>query len=62
MGINWNLRRYTKEQLTEAVPGSLSYADVARKLGMDTKASPYKSIKPAIEALGLDTSHFKVGG
>ena len=41
---------------------SYSYAEVARRLGMEDTATPYKSIKPAIIELGLDTSHFRGQG
>ena len=54
-------RKYTDEQLVEAVKNSTSVAAVARAL--DVKGGGAKSsLSKRIEELGLDTSHFTGSG
>lgn len=51
-------RKYTDEQLRNAVANSLSIAQVLSTLGLKTAGGNYASIKAAITRLGLDTGHF----
>lgn len=51
-------RRWTDEQLIQAIPKSITIADVLRELGMDPRGRNYRTIKRRVAALGLDTSHF----
>lgn len=62
MSIHWNRRKFTKEELVDAVKLSYSYAEVARRLGLNDSASAYNSVKPVIVELELDTSHFSGQG
>lgn len=52
------LRKYTLEQLTEAVKTSTSYRQVLSKINLAPKGSNYKTLKKAIEYFNLDDSHF----
>lgn len=50
-------RKWTDEQLIEAVKTSLSYAEVMRKLGLKAAGSNYDTVKNKIKEYNLDTSH-----
>lgn len=51
-------RRWTDEQLAEAVAASESYAEVLRRLGYTPSGGMHRFITSHIRTLGLDTSHF----
>lgn len=51
-------RKYTDNQLIEAVKNSLSIAGVLKYLGLSPFGSRYKIFNMDIERLGLDISHF----
>lgn len=51
-------RRWTDEQLTEAVAASFSIAQVLRRLGLCIFGSSYQTVKHHIRRLGLSTAHF----
>ena len=51
-------RKFTDEQLIDAVKTSLSKAEVMRKLNLHVGGGNYDTIKRCIKQLGLDTSHF----
>jgi hypothetical protein len=51
-------RRYTDQQLIEAVKCSKSIAQVLEKLGLRPAGSNYDIIQTRIKLFGLDTSHF----
>jgi hypothetical protein len=53
-----NRRRWTDEQLTEAVKQSRSVYEVSRNLGLKIGGGQHLAIKRAIKELDLDTSHF----
>lgn len=55
--INWNRRKYTKEEFQEAWTSSLSVAEVGRKLGCNINGGGYLTLKTAALELGLDDSH-----
>lgn len=50
-------RKWTDEQLIEAVKTSLSYAEVMRKLELKAAGSNYDTVKKKIKEYNLDTSH-----
>lgn len=52
-------RRYTDDQLRDAVATSFSYASTLRKLGVRPAGGNYEIVKKRIEELDLDTSHFR---
>lgn len=52
------VRRYTDEQLAEAVASSLSMAEVLRKFNIRAAGGNYDTLRNRIKELGLDTSHF----
>src|ERR1035437_7565664 len=54
-------RKYTDEQLREAVSGSISIAGAMSKLGLKPGGG-YETIHRWISLLGIDTSHFKGQG
>lgn len=56
------MRKWTDDDLREAVPFSDSVADVLRKLGLVPAGGNYRTIQDKIIELGLDTSHFKGQG
>jgi len=56
--INWNLYKYSEEQLREAIASSTSFSETIFKLGI-TKTGQYYPVKKLIEVLKIDTSHFK---
>lgn len=51
-------RKFTDEQLIDAVKTSLSKAEVMRKLNLHVGGANYDTIKRCIKQLGLDISHF----
>lgn len=52
------LRKYTLEQLKEAVKTSISYRQVLSKIGLAPKGGNYQTLKRAIKHFDLDDSHF----
>lgn len=50
-------RKWTDEQLIEAVKTSLSFAEVMRKLGLKPAGSNYDTVKRKIKEYNLDISH-----
>lgn len=50
-------RKWTNEQLIEAVKTSRSYSEVLRKLGLKLCGGTHANIKLNIKKLGLDTEH-----
>lgn len=59
MAVNWNRKRYTKDELRQAVASSTSWRGVVRALGRNPDGGGiYYSIKQAADDLNLDTSHF----
>ena len=50
-------RKYTDEQLIEAVSNSISIAQILTKIGLAPRGGNYRSIKNAIIRLGIDDSH-----
>jgi 5-methylcytosine-specific restriction endonuclease McrA len=56
------LRKYTVEQLTEAVRTSFSYRQTLIKLGVVPAGGNYEIIKKAIAHFNLDSSHFRGQG
>ena len=55
-------RKWTDEQLIQAVKDSRSVAQVIEKLGLKPAGGNYKTINTKIAELGLDVSHFKGQG
>jgi hypothetical protein len=53
---------YTDEQLEAAVKQSLSYAEVLSKVGLIPAGGNYSTLHTRIQALGLDTFHFRGKG
>jgi Zn finger protein HypA/HybF involved in hydrogenase expression len=51
-------RKWTDEELIEAVKTSYSIAQVLRKLKLDVSGANYRLIPMTIKSLNLDTSHF----
>jgi 5-methylcytosine-specific restriction endonuclease McrA len=51
-------RRYTNEDLIEAIRTSLSMAEVLRKLNVRAAGGNYATLRHRIKDLGIDTSHF----
>lgn len=59
MAINWNRRKYTKEEFIDVVLKSQSWRQVAIALNQNPNAGGiYYSLKAAAHELELDTSHF----
>lgn len=57
--------RFTRQEIEQFVKDSYSYAQLAKKIGYDDKASngsAYRVVHQMIDELGLDTSHFKGQG
>lgn len=50
-------RNWTNDDFIIAVQGSLSYAEVLRKLGLKVAGSNYDTVKRKIQELNLDISH-----
>ena len=55
--VNWQRRKYSREEFTKAWLSSSSIAQVARKLGCNATGGGYITLKMAASELGLDTSH-----
>lgn len=53
-----NKRKWTEQQLTEAVKSSKSYREVLKKLGLKLSGGTQANIKIHVEKLNLDTNHF----
>lgn len=51
-------RKWTDEQLAEAVRTSQTTADVIRKLGLAVRAGNYRTVTKYIKKLRLDTTHW----
>ena len=51
-------RKYTDDQLVEAVAASHSIRTVLEKIGLIPAAGNYETVKKHIQELKLDTSHF----
>ena len=51
-------RKYTDDQLIEAVATSYSIRTVLEKIGLTPAGGSYETIKKHIQELNLDTSHF----
>ena len=56
------LRKYSLEQLTEAVAQSLSMAQVLKRLNVRVAGGNYTTLKKAIKHFDLDASHFRGKG
>lgn len=55
--INWNRRKYSKDDFIESWNSSRSIADCARRLNLTIYGSTYTTIKNTAKSLGLDNSH-----
>lgn len=51
-------KRYTIQNVIDAVKESYSYAEVCRKIGLSERGSNTKTIKKIVENNQIDTSHF----
>lgn len=51
-------RKYTNQQLTDAVKNSQSIRQVLAKIGLVEAGGNYQSVTKQIKTLNLDTSHF----
>lgn len=58
MGKRGPKRRYTDEQVVDAVAQNQSLAGVLRDLGLVPRGGNYKTLRRRIRALNLDTSHW----
>lgn len=56
------LRKYTLDQLKEAVANSFSKRQVLDKLGITPAGGNYATLRKAIDVFQIDTSHFKGNG
>jgi len=56
------MKKYSKEQLTEAVKNSISIRQVITKLNLIPAGGNYATVKRYIEYYSIDTSHFKGQG
>lgn len=59
LGTSMKPRKYTNEQLKDAVTSSNSIRQVLIKLGLCPQGGSYRSIQDRIKNLCIDTSHFK---
>lgn len=57
-----NHRRYTDEQLKQAVESSYTIRAVLQALGLKPLGGNYETVAKRIRELGLDTSHFLESG
>lgn len=57
--MNWNKRKYTKSEFTDAWQSATTIADCARRLGLVSKGGTYKSLRLAAKDLGLNEDHMK---
>ena len=55
------MRRYTDDELREAIAASFSLAEVLRKLNVRDAGGNYDLVRRRIKDLQLDTSHFTGG-
>lgn len=55
--VNWQRRKYSREEFAEAWLSSSSIAQVARKLGCNTTGGGYVTLKLAARDLGLTNGH-----
>lgn len=55
--VNWQRRKYSREEFAEAWLSSSSIAQVAKKLGCNTTGGGYVTLKLAARELGLDDAH-----
>jgi len=55
--INWERRKYTKEQFVEAWSSSYCLAEVGRKLDANKSGNGYYTLKDTAESLGLNQDH-----
>jgi hypothetical protein len=56
---------FTRQEIEQFVQESFSYAQLAKRIGYDDASkngSAYRAVHKMIDALGLDTSHFKGQG
>lgn len=59
---NWSRRRYSPDNLVQAVKNSISIREVLVKLGLKPAGGNYATLKRDIAELKLDVSHFKGQG
>jgi hypothetical protein len=57
MNVNWNKRRYTKEEFIQAWLGSKTVGAVAKKLGCNLSGGGYLVLRRAAHELNLPTDH-----
>lgn len=57
MPVVWSRRKYTEGEFVDAWVGSLSIAEVARKLELNIYGSTYTTIKDTAKELGLSNIH-----
>jgi 5-methylcytosine-specific restriction endonuclease McrA len=62
MPINWNRRKYTKEQFINAWNSSESISKVAQTLELSIYGSTYTTLKDAATELGLSRDHMSGQG
>jgi|SRR5215203_1852833 len=55
--VNWNARKYTKEEFIEAWKSARSVAEVGQTLGCNKNGSGYYTLMLAAEELGLNKDH-----
>jgi len=53
------IRRYTDQELAEAIRNSFSWGSVIRKLGLCAAGGTYVHIQRLANKLGFDSSHFR---
>jgi hypothetical protein len=58
LGISMKLKKYTENQLCEAIKISYSYRETLIKLNVSAAGGNYSILKKAIKCLDLDISHF----
>jgi 5-methylcytosine-specific restriction endonuclease McrA len=58
LGISMKLKKYTKNQLCEAIKISYSYRQTLIKLNVSAAGGNYSILKKAIKCFDLDISHF----
>ena len=55
--VNWNKRRYTQEEFTQAWLNSKTIGEVARKLGCNHSGGGYLVLRRAAQQLNLPVDH-----
>jgi hypothetical protein len=55
--VNWNKRRYSKEEFTQAWLSSRTVGEVARKLGCNCSGGGYVVLRTAAREMKLPTDH-----